>query len=278
MVAPNAGLFTLDGTRTFVLGESRVAVLDPGPDDRDHLERLAAVVRDADDGVILLTHGHPDHAAGVESLARATGFPVAGNVPGVDRSLAEGDRVAIDGGWLEAVETPGHARFHLAFLWKTEPPRDLADSGTGGDLFAGDLLLGEGETTWIGEYPGCVRDFFHSLDRVESLAPARIFPAHGPVLERPGEAIALFRGHRERRIQEVERAAAAIAPDRGAWAEDDGSLLAGLVDRVYGPDLPEGARMGATWSVLAILEYLGLAPFPLEGPPPGEGKRLAGGS
>jgi glyoxylase-like metal-dependent hydrolase (beta-lactamase superfamily II) len=276
VLAGNAGLFTLDGTRTFVLGRERIAVLDPGPADARHLDRIAYLVEGAREGVILLTHGHPDHAEGAPALAHRTGFPVAGGGTGVDRTLIDGDRIPVDDGWLEAVSTPGHTRTHLAFLHR--------DGGRAhGDLFAGDLLLGEGTTTWVGEYGGCLRDYLTSLDRVESLAPSRIFPAHGPVLDDPLEAVQAFRAHRESRIRQVEAALQVVPGGRDAAGRDTSdaaraALVEALVDRVYGSTLPAKAREGARWSIRAALEFLGVAPFPTRGAPTERGDRLAPGS
>jgi glyoxylase-like metal-dependent hydrolase (beta-lactamase superfamily II) len=298
-VAENAGPFTLGGTRTFVLGRRHVAVVDPGPDDRDHLEGVAAAVARATEGVILVTHGHPDHAGGAGTLARLTGFPVAGNIPGVDRTLSHGDRIPVDEGELEVVDTPGHARRHLSFLH--HPSREL---------FVGDLLLGHGETSWVGEYPGCVADYLASLDRIQALRPSRIHPAHGPPLDDPEAAIARFRDHRLMRLQQVREALEAMGvplgeggagkspgtgePGLGSGgggfaAGEPGSAVGGpnldpdaLVDqvvaRVYGAELPPGVQVAARWSARALLEYLDVLPFPPEGAPTEEGNRLAGGS
>lgn len=271
--AENAGPFTLDGTRTFIVGRDRVVIVDPGPDVPRHLERVAKEVRGAESGWILLTHGHPDHAAGTRTLARMTGFPVGAPLGGVDRHLEGGDEVPADGGALIAVATPGHARHHLAF----HCPRDGGD--TGGDLFVGDLLLGVGRTTWVGEYPGCVADYLASLDRVERLAPDRILPAHGPVIERPLEVVSAFRDHRRARIEAVVGALAdlghraTLGKDEEVWP-----LVETLVKRVYRDRLEGRPLVGARWSVRAILEYLGVAPFPPEGAPSEGGGRLAPGS
>jgi glyoxylase-like metal-dependent hydrolase (beta-lactamase superfamily II) len=278
-VAENAGPFTLGGTRTFVVGDEVVAVVDPGPDDPAHLKRVASEVTGAREGTILVTHGHPDHAGGAPRLSRLTGFPTAGNAPGVDRTLRGGDRISVDGGFLEAVETPGHARHHLAFLH--HPSRDL---------FAGDLLIGRGDTTWVGEYPGCVADYLASLDRVEALSPTRIHPAHGPTLDDPAEAVVRFREHRLDRLRQAGEALGAMGVRPGEQGRSGGvggvevvpgdpdALVREVVERVYGPDLPSGVRVAATWSARALLEYLGVLPFPREGAPTEQGDSLAGGS
>lgn len=83
VVAPNAGAMTYHGTNSYVVATDPGAVIiDPGPDDAAHLDLL---VRAAGSSValILLTHDHRDHAAGVAGLVRRTGAPVAaGRAPG----------------------------------------------------------------------------------------------------------------------------------------------------------------------------------------------------
>lgn len=278
--AGNAGLFALGGTRTFVVGEGRVAVVDPGPDDPAHLDAVAREVGGAKEGVILLTHRHPDHAAGAPGLAERTGFAVRARTGG-DAPLRDDEEIATDAGPLRVVSTPGHSRDHAAFFL----PRTRT-------LLVGDLLLGEGDTTWVGEYPGCVADYLGSLDRIEALGARRLLPAHGPPLEDPAGAIARFRRHRLARIEQVARvleraeggaeetpeAAREQPPGSGAGEPPGPGTEEGvrrLVEAVYGPDLPEGLRTAAAWSIRAILEHLGVAPFPAAGAPVEGGDRLA---
>lgn len=249
--ADNAGLFTLSGTRTHLVGRSRVAVVDPGPDDPRHLARVREALEGATSVVILVTHGHPDHMAGARPLARslkAAGVEklrVLGSVEGIEEPLAEGVRVDTDQGALRALSTPGHARPHFAFHWE--------ETGT---LFPGDLLMGEGDTVWVGSYPGCVADYLASLDRLKALDPVRLLPAHGPPLEDPMEAIDRFRRHRIHRLGQV----ASVLEDEPEAEADR------IVERIYGPELPGALRSAARWSVLALLEHLGARPFPSGAP------------
>ncbi len=67
---------------------------------------------------VLLTHGHHDHVEGVAEVAGRLGLPVvaAPGVAGASEEAGEGWTLSTGGLEIEALETPGHAPGHLAFL------------------------------------------------------------------------------------------------------------------------------------------------------------------
>lgn len=235
--AGNAGPFTLDGTRTFRVGERDVVLLDPGPDVADRVRALVAWVTDASTVRVVLTHGHADHAGCARALADALRVDLCGprTVDGVTAPLADGDELDTDAGALVAVHTPGHTADHLSYHW---PDRNA--------LFVGDLMLGKGDTTWVGEYPGCVADYLASLGRVRSLAPTVLYPAHGPPMEDVPAALDRYERHRLDRIAQV-RSALDRQPE--ATADD-------LVRTVYGDRLPSAMRVAAVMSLQALLDHV----------------------
>lgn len=212
-------------------------MIDPGPDVHIHVRALFVAAAGADDVRIVLTHGHPDHAAAARPLADRLDAEVLGpELPGiVDRVLNDGEMVTTDHGDLIALHTPGHTEDHLCFHWPAEHA-----------LFAGDLLLGQGDTTWVAEYPGCVADYFASLERIRQLDLHVIYPAHGPPLEDPAEAIERFERHRRERVRQVEEALATLS------SEDVHDLL----DRVYGDTVPSGLEGAALRSLGALVDYV----------------------
>jgi glyoxylase-like metal-dependent hydrolase (beta-lactamase superfamily II) len=214
-----------------------MVVIDPGPDVESHVRALASRLSAAEEVSILLTHGHQDHAGAAETLATELGARVFGppGVPAVTDVLADGGTVRSDEGTLRALHTPGHTQEHLCFLWEERRA-----------LFAGDLVLGEGETTWVAEYPGCVADYLNSLAKVRALEVAVIYPSHGPPLTSPDAALERFEAHRRSRIQQVEDVLAR-APDVD---------LETLLDRVYGHDLPRDLRTPAAQSLAALVDFV----------------------
>lgn len=232
--AGNRGPFTLDGSLTYIVGRSRVAIVDPGPDLEEHVRATAAAVSDAERAVILQTHDHDDHAGASACLADRLRAPVLGAGRGAE-PLSDGEEIETDAGRLVALETPGHAARHLCFHW----PRRQA-------VFVGDLMLGEGETTWLGAYRGCVEDYFRSLDRVGSLDPRIVYPGHGPPIREVGRALERYRAHRAERLDQLRQAL-----DAGP-----GASPAALVRRIYGDDLDSRLVDAAERSVEAMLHHL----------------------
>ena len=233
VTAGNAGPLTLDGTRTYLVGYRRLAVIDAGPVLEAHLSALRESVDGADDVAFVVTHGHADHAPAARVLAdemRADVWGPAG-VEGVTRPLADGQSVSTDAGGLIAVDTPGHARHHVGLHW----PEGRA-------FFAGDLLLGAGDTVWVGEYPGCVADYLASLQRVRELEVSVIYPAHGPTIDDPTDAIDRYTTHKRARIAQME-ALLTARPD---------ATTSQLVEAIYGSTLPDGLRRAAEKSVAAL--------------------------
>ncbi|MBC7142870.1 MAG: MBL fold metallo-hydrolase, partial [Rhodobacteraceae bacterium] len=103
VLAPNPSPMTLNGTNSYILGEGRVAVIDPGPADPGHLAALLAGLAPGETvSHILVTHAHLDHSPLARPLAEATGAPVlafgdasAGRSALMERLAAEG---GIEGG------------------------------------------------------------------------------------------------------------------------------------------------------------------------------------
>src|SRR3954465_5939060 len=81
VLAPNPGPMTLEGTNTWVLrepGAEGTIVVDPGPVDAAHLERIRALGPVA---LIVLTHRHIDHVEAAPTLHEQTGAPVVARDP-----------------------------------------------------------------------------------------------------------------------------------------------------------------------------------------------------
>lgn len=81
VVCNNPGRFTFTGTGTYIIGRGQVAVIDPGPDDDDHVAALLAAVAGEEISHIVITHTHRDHSPAAAALQTATGAPTFGFGP-----------------------------------------------------------------------------------------------------------------------------------------------------------------------------------------------------
>ena len=240
VLAPNPSPMTGPGTNSYIVGTRQTLIIDPGPDDRGHLDTLEDLAG-PDIQAICLTHRHADHAAGAARLAEMTGAPIRAwpkHTRGEhdsaivnDGPLADGERLTAGGQTLTVWHSPGHAADHVVFA---------ADIGL---LIAGDTLM-QAATVVILPPDGRMADYLATLDRLAELAPKRIAPAHGALIDdAPGE-IARVKAHRLRREAQI----AALLGDHARSPE-------ALVGRLY-PELSAALVPVAARQVLAHLIHL----------------------
>jgi len=99
MVCDNPSKFTFHGTGTYVIGRGDVAVVDPGPRDVEHIERLLAALDGERVRQIFVTHTHGDHSPAARTLADATGAPILGYGPHPSNATSEADDGDTDDDW-----------------------------------------------------------------------------------------------------------------------------------------------------------------------------------
>ncbi|MCC6177754.1 MAG: MBL fold metallo-hydrolase [Chloroflexi bacterium] len=194
VLAPNPSKMTLTGTNSYLIGHDEVAVIDPGPDLPEHVERLASLLRQAGrPAVALVTHHHDDHLPAARRLRERLGIPIAGhvNLPSVDRPLGDGEAVWLAGATLVALHTPGHTPDHVCYILEEEHA-----------AFTGDLVAGTG-TVVVGDAPGALADYLQSLEVVARREPDLLYPGHGPVVRDPQARLSEYREHRLLRERQV---------------------------------------------------------------------------
>jgi glyoxylase-like metal-dependent hydrolase (beta-lactamase superfamily II) len=240
---------TGSGTNSYLVGSESIVAIDPGPDDTEHVGKLAELSAGRL-AYILVTHHHPDHAPGAARLAALTGALILsyGTVPASPfatvvphRALADGDIVAVTGLSLTTLHTPGHTSDHLSFMADF-----AAASGAPRVLFSGDTVIG-GSTVVVAPPDGDMVAYMSSLERLLHLSPSAdvIAPGHGELIEDPAEAISDYLARRRARELNVLDALAG-GPTNPA----------GLVALIY-PDLAQGLDGVATRTVWAHLRKLG---------------------
>ncbi|MFM5907953.1 MAG: MBL fold metallo-hydrolase [Novosphingobium sp.] len=229
VLAPNPSPYTYTGTQTYIVGaRHQVAVIDPGPDEPEHIGALLSAIGDAQVTAICCTHTHRDHSPAAAPLALATGAPIIGCAPlaydddgpradaAFDRQYAPG-RVLRDGekisgpDWtLIAVATPGHTSNHLCYA--------LAESGA---LFTGDHVMGW-STSVVAPPDGDMAAYMASLDKLYHREDRVYYPAHGAQVDKPRQLVRGMIGHRRQRERQILR-----------LLEEGLSLIADMVPRMY---------------------------------------------
>ena len=208
----NPGPITGDGNWTWFIPGRVPTLIDAGTGERAHLEGvhnalIAAAANPAEAGhhaklhQVLVTHAHVDHASGAPALQERFGVTRFLKLPWSERDAkwpvewtAIGDGAVVPAGdtQLVAVHTPGHSPDHLCF-WD-EASRTV---------FCGDLAI-KGTSVWIpARLGGDLAAYLASLTRVLALKPARMFPAHGPVIDDPSRVLRSYIGHRLEREAQV---------------------------------------------------------------------------
>jgi glyoxylase-like metal-dependent hydrolase (beta-lactamase superfamily II) len=211
VLAPNPSPFTYTGTQTYLIGVTDLAVIDPGPDDADHLNALMTAIGDRPVRAILCTHTHRDHSPAARPLSEQTGAPIIGCAPLTleddgpradaafdasylpDRVLQDGEQVAGEGWTLEAVATPGHTSNHLCFALLEEKA-----------LFTGDHVMGW-STSVISPPDGDMADYMRSMQRLLDREDAVYYPAHGDAVATPQRLVRGMMGHRKQREGQITR-------------------------------------------------------------------------
>jgi hydroxyacylglutathione hydrolase len=172
----------------WVLEDGRNAVaVDPGDAApvEDFLKRRGLGLT-----AVLATHHHADHVGGLQALARhwqcTTFGPAREQVAGLDRRLAEGDRITVPGVGIElgTLDIPGHTAGHIALFG-------------GGHVFCGDTLFA----------CGCGRLFEGT--------PQQMVESLGKLARLPGET-RVYCGH-EYTLANI-RFAEAVEPDNARLA------------------------------------------------------------
>lgn len=255
ITARNSGPFTFKGTNTYLVGYQSVAVIDPGPDDSDHIAHIMSAAGNGQISHILVTHTHMDHSPGARLLRELTGAPIIGadrhrparplrpeetnpldassdSQHDPEKALSDGEIVFGDGWTLETVSTPGHTANHLAFALKEESA-----------LFCGDHVMGW-STSIVAPPDGSMTDYMLSLEKVRRRNERRYLPGHGGTIDKPKPYLEGLIAHRRDRENAIL-----------------GQLAAGVTDistivRVLYRDVPEALHPAAALSVLAHMEDL----------------------
>ena len=203
ITANNGGVFTGNGTNTYLIGNDDITLIDPGPNDTDHIDKILALGGDKIKR-ILVTHTHTDHSPAALPISKKLNIPMFGRL--VDRDseweddtfvpdtvLSHGDTISTNEYTLETIHTPGHASNHLCFYLKDQKC-----------LLTGDHIM-DGSTVVIAPPDGNMTEYIESLKLLESYDIDYFAPGHGEFMQEPSKTIQSIIRHRLSRESKVLR-------------------------------------------------------------------------
>ncbi|MCA9583455.1 MAG: MBL fold metallo-hydrolase [Myxococcales bacterium] len=217
-------------TNAFIVGTGQAVLVEPASPYPEEIERVVEWVEEnrrlgMEFLAILATHHHIDHIGGATLLKERLGLPLWAHVRtaerlqgvvDVERHLADGERIALEGPRamaLECVHTPGHAPGHLCFL-----------DTTSGAMIVGDMVASVG-TILIEPVDGDMELYLASLARMGTLGARMFLPAHGRPITDPQGILKHYIRHREAREASILTALEATGAPLN---------LGDLLPRVYG--------------------------------------------
>lgn len=210
ITAPNESAFTFRGTNCYIVGDDKVAVIDPGPAIDSHYDVLLDALKGRTVTHIVITHTHMDHSPLAAPLKEKMGAPIyaegphrnsrelhLGEVNSLDAAadkdfkadvlLAHGDIIEGADWKLETILTPGHTQNHACFA--------MLDTNM---LFSGDHVMGW-STSIVAPPDGSMTDYMNSLSVMMERKETIYFPGHGGRLEKAPEFVRALRAHRKMR-------------------------------------------------------------------------------
>lgn len=241
----NPSPMTMEGTNSVIVraGSGPAVIIDPGPDDAHHLDRLAAIDNVA---LVLVTHRHPDHTGGIDGLVARTQLPVRALDARWCRNaqpLVDGECIALPGLRLGIVATPGHTADSIAI---TIAAAD-APAGTLDSIMLADTILGR-DSTVLDSSDGSLADYLDSLATLARIGRGVVgLPSHGPDVADTGAAAVALTEHRIARLEQVRAARAELGAQASA---------AELTRHIYTEISDPLLLVAAEQSTRVALEYL----------------------
>lgn len=217
ILCDNPSEMTFEGTNTVILrapGSPTCVVVDPGPDDVAHAERIAAIVGEIE--LVVVTHRHPDHTDGIDHLRALSDAPVRAVQERFCRDaapLVDGEEIHAAGLDIIVMATPGHTADSISLAVRSAGAGFTAPPDC---VVLGDTILGR-DSTVLDSTDGDLGDYLGSLDMLVGRADGVIgIPGHGPDVENTARAAQVLARHRRDRLDQVIATRAQLGADASA--------------------------------------------------------------
>lgn len=215
LTVENPSPFTFYGTNSYIVGQRELAVIDPGPEDENHLQALLRAIDGRPVVHILVSHTHKDHSPLAARLAKLTGADIcaADDIHRLPRPILlhesnplreshdkdfvadvrlDDDALVIGDGWrIGCILTPGHSSDHACFYI----------FGTG-IVFSADHVMGW-STSIVAPPDGSMSAYMASLDKMLARDDRLYLPGHGGPIENPAPFVRGLKAHRRMRERAI---------------------------------------------------------------------------
>ena len=220
ILAPNPSPMTFKGTNTYVIGDAELAIIDPGPLSKQHLNNILDITAERPVKYIFLTHSHIDHSPLAKQLSVELSTPIYG-YGASDTGLSSTMLSLIDSGYesgsegidyefnpdnliknnenfelndniISAIHTPGHMGNHVCFQYDKV-------------LFSGDHVM-DWATSIVSPPYGDLTQFMASCRLLQTKEFDIFLPGHGDPVTNPSDRLNYLINHRlerERQIKET---------------------------------------------------------------------------
>ncbi len=192
----NPGVMTGSGTNTYIVhDDSQAWVIDPGPNEPEHVQNILKACGDRKLSKVFVTHMHPDHSPAHAPLIEKTSAELLGLPPVEDPYQDEtcipeinlvhnqvfhlNDQVSV-----KAVLTPGHVDNHVCFFIE---PSNI--------MITGDHIM-QGSTVVIIPPHGKMKEYIESLQLMLEYPVAALAPGHGELIEDAASEVSRLVEHR----------------------------------------------------------------------------------
>ncbi len=208
---------TFKGTNTYVVGDTELAIIDPGPISDVHFANIIKVIANRPVKFIFLTHSHIDHSPlakkisnelGTETYAFgpsgsglseimlnliAEGYESSGE--GIDDDfhpdhlVKDGDIFMLNNEKITAIYTPGHMGNHICYQYHKL-------------LFSGDHIM-DWATSMVSPPYGDLTQFMASCRMLQTKQFDLFLPGHGEPVRNPSERLNFIISHRLDREEQI---------------------------------------------------------------------------
>ena len=198
IIVPSPTIPPATTTNAWVTDAKDGLVVDPAAHTTETKNTLLKTLAPFQPQAIFLTHHHRDHIGAATFLREQLQVPIFAHAETaslidftVDKQIDDGTTFSMRNDTWTAIHTPGHAPGHLCLL-----------SSQDNSFIAGDMVAGEG-TILIHPNEGSIREYIDSLEKIRTLNPSRLLPAHGQSLTQPEQTLQEYITHRKQRVLQI---------------------------------------------------------------------------